>query len=147
MIHGQVATQWTNQLNASRIMVINDAVANNPGRKAVVRLAAPPNIRTSILTRQTALEHIKAGKYRGQRVLLIAVTPLDIEYLIESGLPIKSVNVGNLSRREGTKRIRPTINVTDEEAASFKRLISQGVEVTLMQTPRDTKEPFSNFLD
>lgn len=29
MIHGQVATQWTNQLSANRIMVINNEVAND----------------------------------------------------------------------------------------------------------------------
>ncbi|RCN93707.1 PTS mannose/fructose/sorbose transporter subunit IIB, partial [Enterococcus faecium] len=44
MIHGQVATQWTNQLNASRIMVINNDVANDDVKKSVVRLAAPPNV-------------------------------------------------------------------------------------------------------
>ena len=41
MIHGQVATQWTNQLSANRIMVINNEVANDDVKKAVVRLAAP----------------------------------------------------------------------------------------------------------
>ncbi len=33
MIHGQVATQWTNQLSANRIMVINNEVANDDVKK------------------------------------------------------------------------------------------------------------------
>lgn len=34
MIHGQVATQWTNQLSANRIMVINNEVANDDVKKS-----------------------------------------------------------------------------------------------------------------
>ena len=35
LIHGQVATQWTNDLGATRIMAINDEVATNPTLKTV----------------------------------------------------------------------------------------------------------------
>ena len=63
LIHGQVATQWTNDLGATRIMAINDEVATNPTLKTVLRMAAPPNVSTSIITRETAVTNIKAGKY------------------------------------------------------------------------------------
>ena len=68
LIHGQVATQWTNDLGATRIMAINDEVATNPTLKTVLRMAAPPNVSTSIITRETAVKNIKAGKYAGQKV-------------------------------------------------------------------------------
>lgn len=146
MIHGQVATQWTNQLNASRIMVINDEVANNPTRKSIVRLAAPPNVRTSIITRETALTNIKQGKYAGQRVLLIAVSPIDVKYLLDHGLPITKVNVGNLARRPGTKRVFPSINLTATERQAFKDLIAAGVKVMVVQTPESSVEYMKDFL-
>ena len=38
LIHGQVATMWTNNLGATRIMVINDEVANNDLQKSVHQL-------------------------------------------------------------------------------------------------------------
>ena len=136
MIHGQVATQWSGRLNATRIMVINDSIVNDDMRKTVVRLAAPANVSTSILGRQKALSNIKSGKYKGQRVLLICVSPMDVNYLIDNGLPIKSVNVGNLAQRDGTERIRPSVNVTPEEKDAFKKLIDRGVEVTVIPTPQ-----------
>lgn len=136
MIHGQVATQWSGRLNATRIMVINDSIVNDDMRKTVVRLAAPANVSTSILGRQKALTNIKSGKYKGQRVLLICVSPMDVNYLIDNGLPIKSVNVGNLAQRDGTERIRPSVNVTPEEKEAFKKLIGRGVEVTVIPTPQ-----------
>ncbi len=136
MIHGQVATQWSGRLNATRIMVINDSIVNDDMRKTVVRLAAPANVSTSILGRQKALTNIKNGKYKGQRVLLICVSPVDVNYLIDNGLPIKSVNVGNLAQRDGTERIRPSVNLTPEEKEAFKKLIGRGVEVTVIPTPQ-----------
>lgn len=136
MIHGQVATQWSGRLNATRIMVINDSIVNDDMRKTVVRLAAPANVSTSILGKQKALTNIKNGKYKGQRVLLICVSPVDVNYLIDNGLPIKSVNVGNLAQRDGTERIRPSVNVTPEEKEAFKKLIGRGVEVTVIPTPQ-----------
>jgi len=117
-------------------MVINDSIVNDDMRKTVVRLAAPANVSTSILGRQKALTNIKNGKYKGQRVLLICVSPMDVNYLIDNGLPIKSVNVGNLAQRDGTERIRPSVNVTPEEKDAFKKLIDRGVEVTVIPTPQ-----------
>ena len=71
LIHGQVATMWTNNLGATRIMVINDEVANNDLQKSVLRMAAPSNVSTSIITRETALKNISSGKYEGQKYLLL----------------------------------------------------------------------------
>lgn len=146
MIHGQVATQWSGRLNATRIMVINDSIVNDDMRKTVVRLAAPANVSTSILGRQKALTNIKSGKYNGQRVLLICVSPMDVNYLIDNGLPIKSVNVGNLAQRDGTERIRPSVNVTPEEKEAFKKLIGRGVEVTVIPTPQSSTVYLKDYI-
>jgi len=146
MIHGQVATQWSGRLNATRIMVINDSIVNDDMRKTVVRLAAPANVSTSILGRQKALSNIKSGKYKGQRVLLICVSPMDVNYLIDNGLPIKSVNVGNLAQRDGTERIRPSVNVTPEEKEAFKKLIGRGVEVTVIPTPQSSTVYLKDYI-
>ena len=71
MIHGQVATQLTNQLSANRIMVINNEVANDDVKKAVVRLAAPPNVRTSIITREVAVKNILSVNMKDKKFLLL----------------------------------------------------------------------------
>lgn len=42
LIHGQVANLWTTKLNISRIMVIDDAVAQNDIEKQGLKLACPP---------------------------------------------------------------------------------------------------------
>lgn len=139
LIHGQVATQWTNELGATRIMVINDEVANNDVQKTVLRMAAPPNVATSIISKETAAKNILSGKYQGQKVLIVVKSPVDLLALMELGLPIKTVNVGNMSVREGTHHIRPTVSITAEEESAFKELLKRGVEVTTIMVPGDNK--------
>lgn len=139
LIHGQVAMFWTNELHASRIMVINDEVANNTMQKSLLRMAAPANVATSIITREKAVANISSGKYEGQRVLIVVKSPVDILYLVNHGLDVKSLNVGNLSGRDHTTSIRPNINVTDEEMDAFKQLLDKGIEITTVMTPNDTK--------
>ena len=135
LIHGQVATMWTNELGATRIMVINDEVANNDMQKSLLRMAAPPNVSTSIITRETAVKNISSGKYKGQKVFIVVKSPLDILYLLNNGLDIKEINVGNISAKSNTEVIKTTISVTKEEKEAFKELIERGVEVTAIMTP------------
>lgn len=44
LIHGQVANLWTGKLNISRIMVIDDEVAQNDIEKQGLKLACPPGV-------------------------------------------------------------------------------------------------------
>ena len=69
LIHGQVANLWTGKLNITRIMVIDDEVAQNDIEKQGLKLACPPGVKLSILPVQKAAENILAGKYDSQRLL------------------------------------------------------------------------------
>ena len=146
LIHGQVATMWTNNLGATRIMVINDEVANNDLQKSVLRMAAPSNVSTSIISRETALKNISSGKYEGQKVFIVVKSPLDLLYLVKNGLDIKKINVGNISSKSNTEVIRPSISVTAEEKEAFKELIDMGVEITAIMTPTDQLVYLKDYL-
>ncbi|EGT3601659.1 PTS system mannose/fructose/N-acetylgalactosamine-transporter subunit IIB [Clostridium perfringens] len=146
LIHGQVATMWTNNLGVTRIMVINDEVANNDLQKSVLRMAAPSNVSTSIITREIALKNIYSGKYEGQKVFIIVKSPLDLLYLVKNGLDIKHINVGNMSAKSNTEVIRPSISVTAEEKEAFKELIDRGVEITTIMTPTDPLVYLKDYL-
>ena len=135
LIHGQVATMWSNKLGVTRLMVVNDAVANNSVQKQVLRMATPAGIASSIITEETAIKNITAGKYEGQNVLLIVKSPVDLIPFVEAGFKIHNINVGNMSAKSNTEVIKTTISVTKEEKEAFKELIERGVEVTAIMTP------------
>lgn len=147
LIHGQVAAFWTNSLGATRIMVISDEVAADEMQKSLLRMVAPASVRTSILSKETAAKNILAGKYEGQRVLVIVKSPKDLLDLRALGLPIEKVNVGNMAAREGTKSIKRSVNVTEAEIADFRALLSAGVDITAIMVPDEANVRLSDILD
>lgn len=147
LIHGQVAGRWSTGLKVNRIMVPNDAVANDDMQKSILRMVAPTGISTSIISKDKAAENILAGKYANQRVLMVLKNPMDILYLIEKGLDIKEVNVGNIASRENTVQIKKSISITKEEFDAFKKLESLNVKMTAMMVPDEAEVPFANFLN
>ncbi len=56
LVHGQIVAFWTNRLNASRIMVIDDTAASNDIQKAALKMACPAGTKLSILRVERAVE-------------------------------------------------------------------------------------------
>ena len=95
LIHGQVANLWTTKLNITRIMVVDDEVAKNDIEKSGLKLATPPGVKLSVLPIEKAANNILAGKYDSQRLLIIAREPDRLLKLVELGVPIEEINVGD----------------------------------------------------
>ena len=118
-------------------MVVNDEVAADEMQKSLLRMVAPASVRTSIISKETAIKNISAGKYEGQRVLLIVKNPKDIWELKQAGLDITSFNVGNMAAKEGTRSIKRSVNVTDTDVEYFNKLLDAGVDISAIMVPDD----------
>jgi PTS system mannose-specific IIB component len=144
LIHGQVATVWTNTLGCSRIMVVNDEACNSETQKYVLKLATPPNVSLSVLTIEKATTRIKEGKYDNDKVFLIFKNPKDCVRLMEKGIEIPMLNVGNMSTKDGTTSVKKSVNVSKEDVEAFRKLNSMGLKITARMVP---DEPENNFMD
>ena len=146
LIHGQVANLWTTKLNVSRIMVIDDEVAQNDIEKSGFKLATPPGVKLSILPVAKAAENILAGKYDSQRLFIVARKPDRFLGLVEAGVPLETLNVGNMSQSDETRPITRSINVVDADVEAFHKLAEKGVKLTAQMVPNDPIEDFLKLL-
>lgn len=146
MIHGQVAAIWCNKLKTTRIMVANDEVASDEIRKMTLKMAVPAGIKSSIISKEKAATNMSAGKYDAERMLLILTKPQDAVELIEKGMKIETINVGNLGFRDNTVQIKRSINVTKEEAEAFRKLDSMGVKLTAIMVPDESENNLMDYL-
>ncbi|NWO00504.1 PTS mannose/fructose/sorbose transporter subunit IIAB [Tetragenococcus halophilus] len=144
LIHGQVAGIWTTSLDAQRIIVINDEAANDPLQKSSLRMAAPASMRLSVLRIEDAVKNINAGKYGLQRLFVLFKNPTDVWSFIQKGGKLDSLNVGNMSYKEGTKEITKSIKILPEEEKAFYKIAEQGVKIIAQLVPNDPKV---NFMD
>ena len=143
LIHGQVAGIWSSTLKTQRLMVINDAAAENTLQKTSLRMAAPKSMRLSVLTVQDAVNNINAGKYGKQRLFLIFKKPSDVLKFIELGGKLEHVTVGNMSFETGNREITKNIYITEEEAHIFAAISNSGVNITAQLVP---SEPATDFM-
>lgn len=146
LIHGQVATMWTNHLKADRIMVVDNEVINNEIEKDVLKMAKPNSVKLSILTTKGAAKRIKSGQYDHERVFLIVKKPATIQKLIEEEVELPEVNVGNMSTKKESKQVAKSIAVTQEDIDAFKFLNQKGVKLTAQMVPNDDQKMFMHLL-
>ncbi len=121
LIHGQVAGIWSTSLNTQRIIVANDEAAADPLQKSSLRMAAPTSMRLSVLPVATAAKNIRAGRYGKQRLFLLFKNPQDVLRYIEADGPIKAINVGNMSYKDGAREVTKVFKWCQKKNQSLKR--------------------------
>ena len=146
LIHGQVATVWTNSLGAQRIMVVNDVAVKDQMQIGALKMAKPAGIKLSILSKRKAVEKILANHYEDEKVFLITKDMTDMAYLIDNGIPLKSFNVGNMSKKEGSKAIKKSVSLTDDDITTIKRLTDGGIEITAQMIPSEPNDSILSFI-
>ncbi|MES3714477.1 PTS sugar transporter subunit IIB [Staphylococcus ureilyticus] len=147
LIHGQVANLWATKLNITRFLVIDDEVAKSDIDKQSLKLATPSGIKLSVLPTEKAASNINNGKYDSQRLMLIARKPDRFLQLLEYGVKLKELNVGNMSQTEETQSLTRSINVTEEDIDVFKKLDEKGLKVISQMVPNDEITNFMSLLN
>ncbi len=143
LIHGQVANLWTTKLNITRIMVVDDEVSQS----AIEKLATPAGVKLSVLPYTRAAKNILAGRYDSQRLLIVAKKPHYLLKLVEAGVPLEEINVGNMSQSDTTTSITRSVNVDEQDVAEFKELNKHGVHLIHQMVPADSAEDFMELLN
>ena len=65
--------------------------------------------------------------------------------LIEGGVPIKEVNVGNMHFTQGKRQISKKVYVDDQDMADLKAIHDAGVDLYIQDVPGDIKERIKEF--
>ncbi|HCM6215436.1 TPA: PTS sugar transporter subunit IIB [Klebsiella oxytoca] len=143
LLHGQVAFSWTQYVGADCILIANDNVPEDELRKTTIKLAKPPSVKLVIKNINDSIESIKSGvtdKYN----LFIVVESVNDAWRIASAVEeIKSINLGGIKAKEGSKNISKAINLLPEEIEQLQQLVGKGVEVEIRQVPNDRKQLFA----
>lgn len=113
LIHGQVATQWNSTLGSNLILVANDEVSTNTMRQNLMKMAAPTGVQTRFFSIQKTIDVIHKAS-PAQKIFIVLDSPQDALKLVEGGVPIKKLNIGNMHMAEGKRQVATTVAVDDE---------------------------------
>ena len=134
LVHGQVATQWNSTLGSNLILVANDEVAGNKMRQNLMNMAAPQGVATRYFSIQKTIDVIFKAAPR-QHIFIVVENPEDALRLVEGGVPIKKLNIGNMHMADGKRQVATSVAVDDADVAAFKKLQEHGVELSIQRVP------------
>lgn len=147
LIHGQVATFWTRTLQADRIIIADDDVLKDEIGMSALKAAVPSGVHLSVLSVDNAAKRLNEGIYSSQRVFLIVNKTKTICRLLDNGLKVGEVNIGNMGEKEGRKQIKKSVYCTAEEIADIENVEKSGVKVFAQMVPNEEKKTFRSYLN
>ena len=139
LLHGQVATAWTPDSKANRIIVVSDAVAKDEMRKTLITQAAPPGVKANVVPIKKMIEVAKDPRFGETKALLLFETPQDALAAIEGGVPVETLNVGSMAHSTGKTMLNSVLSVNKADVAAFEKLRDLGVKFDVRKVPNDSK--------
>ena len=148
LLHGIVATQWAPQSGATRVMVIDDKVANDPIAKESMKLGRPSGMAVSIITEEVALMNFNAGKYNNQKVFIVTRDPKLFLDLINVGVEIPELVLGGtlVPEDEESIKVSKRAYVLNSQLDTYKALMNNKVSVVVKFVPSDKNISLENLI-
>lgn len=140
LVHGQVGVTWTMTLGANLIVVADDEVAGNElMQQLMASTAETSGAGVRFFTLQKTIDVIHKAAPR-QKIFIVCKTPKDVLALIQGGVPIKEVNVGNMHFTQGKRQISKKVYVDDADIEDLRAIKESGADVYIQDVPGDAKE-------
>ena len=139
LLHGQVATAWTPDSRANRIIVVSDTVSKDELRKKLIEQAAPTGVNANVIPIKKMIEVAKDPRFGDTKALLLFETPQDALATIEGGVPIDTLNVGSMAHSTGKTMLNKVLSMDKDDVATFEKLRDLGVKFDVRKVPADSK--------
>lgn len=146
LLHGQVATTWTKQINPDRIIVVSDGVAHDELRKTMIVQAAPPGVKVHVIPIQKMIDVAHDPRFGATKVMLLFETPQDVQKCVEGGVDIKNVNLGSMAHSVGKVVATNAIALDQADIDCLEKLRSEGVEFDIRKVPADSPENYESMI-
>lgn len=144
LLHGQIVTNWIQQVNADSILIINDQLMKDPILANVFRMAAPPGIQVALRTIDKAVQDFNLGKFESRKLIILFKTVEDIYSAINKGIKLQAIQIGGLGSDSSKRRISNEIFLSEDEMSKLKFLHAKGIKITFQVTPKDPKLTFED---
>ena len=145
LLHGQVVEGWTPYVQADTIVVVSDTVCLEDDRCRLMELIVPDHI---------ALEVIPLGELGAllnrsveSKILLLFAGLDDVLSVLESGVDLESINVGNLHNVKGGTEVTPSVYLNRGDLEAIKRLVHQGIAVEAREVPDGAALDLASYLE
>jgi len=143
LVHGQVGVSWVGFVHPNLIVVADDEAAVDPVQQALMQLTAEAvGVGIRFFTLQKTIDVIHKASPT-QQIFIVVRTPKSARVLVENGVPIKKLNIGNMHFTAGKRQSNEShVYVDDEDLNDLRAIRDRGVDVFIQIAPGDKKYDF-----
>lgn len=135
LIHGEVVSVWTPSLQANTILIVDDDVAKDKFNLKVLKSLAPAGVKVFVITQEKAADRLMAEGKPGEKIIMLAKTPITYDYLVKAGVPLKEVNLGGMGIRGARRPFIKNVAASPEEVDAIEDMTNRGVHVYYQLVP------------
>lgn len=133
LLHGQVVEGWTPYVQADTIVVVSDTVCLEKDRCRLMQLIVPDHIELEVVPLEGLGDLLKRS--RESRILLLFAGLDDVLSVLECGVDLDSINVGNLHNIKGGTEVTPSVYLNTRDLEALRRLVHKGIVVEAKEVP------------
>lgn len=140
LIHGQVGITWTKTIGTNLLLLVDDDVAQDGVLQQIMTLTAKQaGVDVRFWTVEKTISTIHKASPQ-QHIFIVVKTPHVARQLVEGGIKLGEVNVGNMHFSEGKWSISTKVYVNQQDLDDLHALEDAGCNVYIQDVPGDKKE-------
>ena len=142
LIHGQILVAWNSALKLDHIIVCNDLVAQDALQVAVLKAVAPAGVKVSILGIKETVDYCLGPEGEKEQIFILAKFPEDGLGLVENGLNLPVLNLGNQAYVRNSQKVSNTVFLTEPGVKALKKIHESGIKITCRMMPTSSEDEF-----
>lgn len=121
LVHGQ-GQLWVKHLGVNTCIVANDEAAQDPMAQTLMKTVIPKDIAMRFYPIQKVIDIIQKAN-PAQTIFIIVKSCQDALRLVEGGVPIKEINIGNIHNCEGKEKVTRSIFLGTQDKEALRTMI------------------------
>ncbi len=139
LFHGMIAMKWSRDLNIKHTYILDDGVVENEMLRQIFTMSKPDGMTMDFFSLEDAAEKWKEGFFEecGGRKMVLLKTIYSVEKLLDSGVSINKLIVGNMESAPKKKGIKRVFFMDETDARTLDKIAQSGTEILFRQLPED----------
>lgn len=122
LVHGQ-GQLWVKSLGVNTVIVANDEAASDAMAQTLMKTVIPKEVAMRFYPVQKVIDIIHKAN-PAQSIFVIIKTCQDALRLVEGGVPMTSINIGNIHNCEGKEKVTRSIFLGEADKAALRTMIN-----------------------
>jgi PTS system mannose-specific IIB component len=133
LLHGQVLEGWAPHVQADTIAVVSDSVYLEKARCRLMELITPDHIHFEVIP-LAGLDRFLT-RSGNSRILLLFAALDEVLSVLEAGVDLGSINIGNLHNIKGGTEVTPSVFLNSQDLEMIRFLVQRGIAVEAREVP------------